>query len=246
METNVANAKEINWSELTRENLYSYFNSLGKDVVGQSLTADQIQKKISKHIKKSIPIRIAKAVDPSIKQTFIYIGGWYYSGRDKEGKSAITIEFSYHPFDEKYKITPYRWRRMALTFSDVLLHEIVHMRQFRARNFKSIPGYQSTAERAKDRKNQEYYGDRDEMGAYAFNIACEMIDRFSYDPKLIKEYLDSDNARRHKNSSWFRYLKAFNFDHNHAIIRRMKKKVLHQLDNAYYGKPFKTPDWLTY
>jgi hypothetical protein len=126
------------------------------------------------------------------------------------------------------------------------MHELIHMRQFRARNFKSIPGYQSTAESSKERKEQEYLGDRDEMGAFAFNIACEMIDRFDYDPSTIKSYMDSNGATRHKNSWWYSYLKTFNFNHNHKIIRRMKRKVLTQLENAYDGKPFKTTNFLTY
>jgi hypothetical protein len=84
------------------------------------------------------------------------------------------------------------------------------------------------------------------MGAFAFNIACEMIDRFGYEPAVIKRYMDTNGAKRHKNSWWYSYLQGFEFDHQHKIIVRMKKKILHQLENAYNGKPFKTTDWLTY
>ena len=98
----------------------------------------------------------------------------------------------------------------------------------------------------KDRKQQEYLGDRDEMGAFAFNIACEMIDRFGYEPRVISQYMDTNEATRHKNSWWYSYLKGFEFNHNHKIIQRMKHKILRQLENAYIGKPFKTTDWLTH
>ena len=135
---------------------------------------------------------------------------------------------------------------MAIRFADVVLHEMVHMRQFRARNFKPLPGYQSTAELTKDRKKQEYYGDRDEMGAHAFNIACELIDRFGYDPSQIGKYLDSNHCRKHKTATWCDYLKAFDWNHNHPIIRRMKNLIMRQLENAYLGKPFKTSTHLTY
>ena len=240
------NAKTINWATLDRAILYSFFYSLGKEIVGKWLTPDQIQKKISKHIKSTIPVKVTKAIDGIVKENHVYIGGWYYSVEDKKGKSGICIEFSYNPFDEKIKLTNYRWRRMSLLFADVLLHEMIHMRQFRARNFKLIPGYQSTAESAKERRTQTYYGDRDEMGAYAFNIACEMLDRFGYDPTSIKRYMDTNQANRHKNSYWYKYLTTFDWNHNHKIICRMKQKIMHQLENAYYGKPFKTTDWLTY
>jgi hypothetical protein len=241
----MANATTINWSELDRASLYSYFYSLNTQLVGKSLTADQIQKCISKHIKALLPVKIKKCVDPKIQRTYIYTGGVYYSDLDKKGKNAIEINFSYHPGDERYKLTNYRWKRMSLRIADVMLHEIIHMRQFRARNFKNIPGYQSTVESAKQRKEQEYYGDRDEMGAFAFNIACELIDKFGYDPGAIKSYLDSTN-KRNKNLWWYTYLKNFNWDHEHKIIKRMKKKILYQVENAYIGKPFKTTDWLTH
>ena len=238
--------KPANWSALDRTSLYSYFYSLNTKIVGKKLTANQIHRLISKHIKAILPVKIKKHIDAKIEQRLIYTGGVYYSELDRTGKPAIEINFSYHPWDEFIKMTDYRWRRMSIRFADVLLHEVIHMRQFRARNFKSIPGYQSTVELAKDRKQQEYLGDRDEMGAFAFNIACEMVDRFGYDVTTIKRYMDTNGARKHKNSWWYTYLKAFNFDHEHKIIRRMKKKIMLQLENAYIGKPFKTTDWLTY
>jgi hypothetical protein len=165
---------------------------------------------------------------------------------DRKGKTSIEVNFSYNPNDAKLKINEYRFTRLAVRFADVMLHEIIHMRQFRARNYKAIPGYQSTAEYAKDRKEQEYYGDRDEMGAFAFNIACEMVDRFGYAPAQIYRYMDTNEAKRHRNSWWNQYLKTFNWDHNHQIIRRMKSLVLYQLYNASVGKPFITNSYLTY
>ena len=242
----VAYATTANWSALDRQSLYSYFYSLGARLVGKKLTPDQIHRLISKHIKRLLPVRIKKHIDAKILQRHIYMGGMYYSGYDNGGKPAIEVNFSYHPWDEHLKMTDYRWKRMSIRFADVVLHEMIHMRQFRARGFKSIPGYQSTAGWAKDRKQQEYLGDRDEMGAFAFNIACEMIDRFGYEPAVIKRYMDTNGAKRHKNSWWYSYLQGFEFDHQHKIIVRMKKKILHQLENAYNGKPFKTTDWLTY
>ena len=104
--------------------------------------------------------------------------------------------FSYNPLDQVIKISKSRWTKMCRLFADTVLHEIIHTRQYRARNFKDIPGYESTAYYAKDRKEQEYYGDRDEMGAFSFNIACDMIDRFGNDRKVIQKYMDSMQAKK--------------------------------------------------
>lgn len=236
----------FNWSELDRGALYSYFYSLNKKVVGKTLSADKMQKLISKHIKAWLPVKVKKVTGVKSHLGYIQMGGMYYSDYDRKYTPSIEISFYYNMFDEHYKLTAHRWKRMSIRFADIILHELIHMRQFRARNFKSIPGYQSTAASSKERKEQEYFGDRDEMGAFAFNIACEMIDRFDYDPTTIKHYMDSNSATRHKNSWWYSYLKSFKFNHDHKIVRRMKRKIMTQLENAYEGKPFKTTTYLTY
>ena len=238
--------KAFNWSELTRSNLYSIFYSLNSEIVGKELSPSQIQKRISQHVKAYLPIKIKKCSYAPATKGYVFMGGVYDSNLDRKGKSSIEVNFNYNPTDHKLKLNSNRFRRMAIRFADVVLHEIIHMRQFRARNFKSIPGYQSTAEYSKDRKRQEYYGDRDEMGAHAFNTACELLDRFGYEPTTIAHYLDSNACRRHKNSTWSDYLKAFNWDHDHPIIRRMRNLILRNLEYAYIGKPFHTNNYLTY
>lgn len=236
----------FNWAELDRGSLYSYFYSLNKSIVGKSLTPKKIQKLISYHVKAWLPIKVVSHTNSDNKRGYIYMGGMYHSDYDNKYKTAIELNLHYHISDTTLKITDYRWKRMSLRFADIILHEMIHMRQFRARNFKSIPGYHSTAEITAIAREQEYYGDRDEMGAFAFNIACEMIDRFGYDPTTIKRYMDSDGAKRHKNSWWYNYMKFFGGDHNHKILRRMKLKIMRNLENAYLGKPFKTTNHLTY
>ena len=237
----------FDWSELTRSNLYSIFYSLNSEIVGKELSPSQIQKRINKHIKKYLPIKLKKCIHAPTTKGYVFMGGVYYSDLDKKSKPAIEVNFNYNPTDLKLKITNHKFKRLASRFADTVMHEMIHMRQFRSRNFKMIPGYQSTAELAKERKEQEYYGDTDEMGAFAFNTACELIDRFGYDPNAIGKYLDSNRAKRHKNSWWHHYLKTFNWNHNHRIIRRMKNLIMRQLENAYFdGKPFKTTNHLTY
>ena len=84
------------------------------------------------------------------------------------------------------------------------------------------------------------------MGAHSFNIACELYKRFGDNFGDAKRYLDSNNYRRHKRSGWHRYMKTFDYDHDHKIIKIMKRKILNQLPYAQYGKPFKTSNYLTY
>lgn len=237
----------FNWSELDRYNLSAMLYRAKASIVGQRLTVNEVHKRIAKHIKAHLPVRVTQRKDASQHQGLIYMGGMYHSEYDRKGFTRhIEIVLSYHPDDTALTVTEYRWRRLCSLFADTILHEIIHARQYRSRNFKAIPGYESTAEFAKQRRDQSYYGDKDEMGAFAFNIACEMTDRFGFNYSAIAKYMDSDQAKKHKRTSWNRYLAAFDWNHNHKIIRKMKKKVRNHLDNAYIGKPFKTTDHLTY
>jgi hypothetical protein len=174
------------------------------------------------------------------------MGGSYDSVLDRKGqKKFIEIVLSYHPLDTETTITKYRWTRLCSLFADTILHEIIHMRQYRSRNFKDIPGYESTAYYHKQRQDQEYYGHRDEMGAFSFNIACELLDKFGYDPVAIRHHMDTLTSRT-KKGTFTKFLATFDWDHDHIKVRQMKQKVLRQLEYAAIGRPFKTTTHLTY
>jgi len=239
--------KAFNWSLLDRETLYSMLYQLKAELVDRRLPIDEITSLISQHVKRHLPIKLKSSRYKPVKKGEIWVGGAYYSDLDKAGrKRFIEVEMVYPPNISTMKMSIYRWERVCQLFADTILHEIIHTRQYRARNFKSIPGYQSTAYYARTRKEQEYYGDRDEMGAHSFNLAQDMIDKFGFDPKAIREYLDSKVPKRVRPNGWGRFMKAFEYDHNHPKVRQMKRKILNQLEYAYEGKPFKTTNHLTY
>jgi hypothetical protein len=239
--------QDFNWSQLDRDNLYSMLYSAGRDIVGKKTPVKLLHKHLGSHIKSCLPVSIKKwQYDPKQDRGFPYIGGSYDSVKDTTGKKRfIEIVLSYHPADKEVKISEYRWTRLCSLFADTILHEVIHMRQYRSRNFKDIPGYESTAYYHKQRMDQEYYGHRDEMGAFSFNIACELLDKFGYDPASIHMYMDTLSSRT-KKGTFTKFLATFDWNHNHAKVRQMKQKVMKQLQYAAIGRPFKTTTHLTY
>jgi len=237
----------FNWSLLDRDTLYSMLYSLKPEIVDRRLPIGEITRQLSKHIKQHLPVKVRSSRYKPVKPGELWVGGAYYSHLDKAKKKRfIEVELAFPTDVQTMKTSLYRWERICTLFADTVLHEIIHTRQYRSRNFKDIPGYESTAYYAKDRAMQEYYGDRDEMGAHAFNIAQDMIDRFEFDPRAIKEYLDSPVPKRVRPNGWGRFMKSFEYDHYHPKVIQMKRKIMTQLENAYYGKPFKTTNHLTY
>lgn len=237
----------FNWSLLDRDVLYSMLYQLKSDLVDKRLPIGEITSIISSHIKEHLPLKVKSSRFTPVKKGEIWVGGAYYSDLDRQGrKRFIEIELAFPPKTATMKLSNYRWERVCQLFADTVLHEIIHTRQYRARNFKAIPGYQSTAYYARTRKEQEYYGDRDEMGAHSFNLAQDMIDKFGWDTRAIKTYLDAKVPKRVRPNGWGRFMKAFEYDHNHPKVRQMKRKIMNQLEYAYEGKPFKTTTHLTY
>ena len=238
----------FNWSLLDRYNLYSMLYTAGRDIIGKKMPVTTLHNHLSSHIKSILPVKVMRRqYDPTQARGFPYMGGLYDGEADNQGKNRfISIILAYNPLDKEVRITEYRWTRLCALFADTILHEIIHMRQYRSRSFKDIDGYESTAYYRKQRIDQEYYAHRDEMGAFSFNIACDMIDRFGYDPRAIKKYMDSMQAKRHKKSTYCKYLTAFDWNHDHPKIRQMKIKILKQLEYAAIGKPFKTNNFITY
>lgn len=238
--------KPFNWSLLNRSSLYSMLYRLKPSIVGQKLPVKDLQKLLSSHIKQHLPIKVSMRRDATHEPKLVYIGGTYYADNDVEGRRQIEVVFSHRDTDAVIKLTESRWSKMCSLFADTVLHEIIHMRQYRTREFKMIPGYESTAYYARDRKEQEYYGHPDEMGAFSFNIACELYSRFGDDFDAAKQYLDSNKSKRSKKTTYHKILKAFDWDHTHPVIRSLKKKIIRNLPYAAIGKPFKTDKHLTY
>jgi hypothetical protein len=238
--------KPFNWTLLDRENLYTMLYELKPYIVGKRLAIKTLQKLLSDHIKWHLPIKVTIKRDISHEKGVVYIGGAYYSSYDIDDRRHVEIVFSYRNTDSKIKLSETRWDRMCRLFADTMLHEIIHVRQYRTRSFKDIPGYESTAYYARDRREQEYYGHKDEMGAFSFNIACELYDKFGDNFDAAKHYLDTNLAKRAKKTCWHKYMKTFDWNHTHPVIRSMKKKIIRNLPYAQIGKPFKTPDHLTY
>lgn len=238
--------KPFNWSLLDRQSLYSMLYGLKSSIVGKRIPVKDLQKLLSAHIKYYLPIKVCMDYDTTHEAGVVYIGGAYYADYDIDNRRQIEIVFSYQSPDSVVKITDARWRRMCTLFADTMLHEIIHMRQYRTRAFKLIPGYESTAYYARDRKEQEYYGHPDEMGAFSFNIACELYSKFGTDFDAAKQYLDSTQAKRSKKTTYHKILKAFDWDHTHPVIHSLKKKIIRNLPYAQIGKPFKTDKHLTH
>jgi hypothetical protein len=240
-----ARRSKFDWSILDREGLANFFWQIYPELCGQEILISKFHSKLVAHIKKQLPIKIRKNSDPKVEFDWTYVGGTYYSDLDREKERCIELVLVYNPFQNKINMTARRYRRMCYTMADTILHEIMHMRQYRRRNFKELPDYASTAEKDEQRQEQEYLGNSDEIDAYSFNIACELLGKFNNNFNKVVEYLnENQKGLRRRHNGWRMYLKAFNHDHDHPIIKRTKSKIIKYLPHAESGKPYKNKEWI--
>ena len=233
------------WSILDRYTLFDYFHSLRPHIVGKSLKINQFQKLVSTHIRSYLPVKVLKKADFTTTSGCVFVGGIYWSQCDQAGDGSIEIHLHYNFCDEQITLTDHLFRRFCNTLSDTVLHEIIHMRQYRRRNFKSLPDYASMAESSKQRKEQTYLGHNDEIDAYSFNIACELMRKLDNDKRAAGRYLKKSHKRKCTKSPTFDlYMKAFDWDQNHKIIKKLKSRTIRYLPYAELGKPYKTSDWI--
>ena len=237
---------EFDWVKLTRNGIIG--------IVQQSLSVSpsllpvmDFHRRVVALLKKHIPIRVKKQfVSDALKAGQVAIAGYYYLDHDQAGNKPIELIFFYHDRDDHIKLNRKRINNIGALAADTILHEIIHMSQFRKKNFLVCPPYRSCACRIKIRTAQEYLGKFDEIDAYAFNIVDELADRFGSDQSKIVAYINSDQRyRRQRNNSWLIYIRAFEHDHNHPVIRRLKKRVIKYLDRIHTGRPYDVNPWLT-
>lgn len=231
----------FNWLELSRLDLYKILYTARHKIVGKELERHHVHAILSQHIKGALPIRIKKVLSNSIEFNVIAIGGAYYPEYDHKNKLFLEISFHYNTNSHFLKVTDYRWRQICLLFADTVLHEIIHIKQYRRRKFST--GKMFIVE---DCPDQMYYGSIDEIDAYSFNIACQLLDKFSNDSKKVKKYINSKRHRKNKNCLYQQYLGTFNHKHSHPVIKELKSKIIKNLSKAYIGKPFRYSKYLTY
>jgi hypothetical protein len=243
---NSRHVKRYDWSILDRQLLIKIALLSNNQVVGKRLSPKELTARIRRHLTLfKIPISVTSTYHSQTEKNCIWIGGCYNINKDRLSKTPITVRLQYNPLDEYIVLTLKKFQKICVAIADTILHEIIHMRQYRRRLFEAISGYNSTAGSYSQRLEQDYLGHPDEIDAYSFNIACLLRDKFGKDYKQILKYLAGDfPVKKLKRNPYSVYLETFDYNHDHPVIKKLKNKIMYYLQYAALGKPYKTNKWL--
>jgi hypothetical protein len=239
--------KEFDWAGITRNEIIQIFIESSVKFKMQHIPVLEFHKSVTTNLKRHIPIRTKKNFIPNkLDAGQVAISGFYHPEYDEENKIPIELVFFYHGIFDQLKLSQKRIANIGALMADTILHEIIHMSQHRKKDFLPCPSYVSCARNGKIKEQQQYLGKFDEIDAYAFNIVDELADRFGPDRPKILAYINSNQQdRRQKVNSWLLYIRAFEYNHTHPVIRRLKKRIVKYLDRMHTGRPYDVNPWLT-
>lgn len=226
----------FNWNCIDRYFLIDYLLQVETKIVKKNLTIDQFHKILTTHIKKLIPVKCKKNYNPSVKSNTIHVGGNYYYLLDEQHKKSIQLEFHYSTKNNYINFSSNKFYYNCYLITNVILHEIIHMKQFRSRRFKLTKEYKSKSKNLALKDKQEYLGHVDEIDAWAFVIACELNDTIGDHEKIINLVSKLKYSTK-KSYTLDLYLKTFRNDT--SVIEKLKKKIINYVPSANRGKPFR-------
>lgn len=174
----------MNYFQLLKK-LYEIYGSL----VGKEVDHKTILGKIRRVVRYP-DCKIVAVRTLSVATNKFEVAGLYDPMADEEGQTPITVEIAFPKRMDTFYFGPggltlSHWSNFCVDFASILGHEFVHLNQFRRRNFNWCRRYKSYAIRPVLKERQEYYGDADELDAYAFMAAAEMaVESFRPTKKL--------------------------------------------------------------
>lgn len=231
-----------NWSTINRHSIIEHTMTISGMLVNRTLPVNEFHTILTNHIKKLLPVRVRKIKNIKVFKNQVWVGGLYHADYDEKNQKCIELIINYSPTDT-ICISKKQMNGICYIVADTVMHELIHMRQYRRRNFRQS----SYIGNVKFNPEQKYLGCPDEIDAYSFNIACELHDKFNGNKNQINKYLSTDQKSKQESfNNWIMYLKTFQYDRSHPILKKVKSKVIKYLPQAKLGKPYNTKNWLYY
>jgi hypothetical protein len=161
----------------------------------------------------------------------VIVGGLYDEEDDREDLPCIEISLYYNHEVQHIDTSRLDWCRLCFDIVETLGHELVHQNQA-SRPKKKHQRYISCDLGQKNRAEQEYLGQADEIEAYGFSIAAEMT--------VLLGTNDIDSPEAQSIAMYAAYQQAFHHDDSVLIkLRKQISKYVHRLEVEQCPNPHK-------
>ena len=219
----------------TRKEILEILDDIKPFIVNQCLPIDEFIQDLGLFLGKRFNVDVKHAEATQVDQNDVELNGYYDGGLDEAGDTPIEIYLVTNPMQDVILIDEEGFNSIGRKIADTLSHEVIHMQQFRARDFLEVEkwDFDSVYEEGDDEydeaeENRWYLSSPDEINAYAYNIANELLDKSDY-PKVIEKLNKIKDISISDSVNLWAYVQAFSKDVNHPVLRKLIKKVYKSL-----------------
>ena len=203
----------------SREQIYDICNDVKPQVIDQVFEIEKLVDLVGYFISRRFRVDTLHAKALEVEQGELNINAFYDSEKDEQCRISIELVIVTNPADKYIILDDDVFDLFVKHLADSLAHELIHMRQARARDFLNVDYH--TRQNLNLDESVQYLSDPDEIDAYAYNIATEL--RESKNP-LAKLANPTTICLRDSANLWA-YVQTFNRQINNSVVKKLLKKI---------------------
>jgi hypothetical protein len=203
----------------TRKDICEVLEPLRVQLLNSVLPLEETIQLFGQWLGEHFRVNVRQAAAKEVDLDDININAYYDPELDYAKKAPIELILVHHPLADSFYIDDEFLQRVSIRIADSLIHEMIHMRQYRSRGWEHYYDYSVSDDSIES--TQVYLADPDEIDAYSYNIAAELTSVAKLQHLKTLRIEDSINL-------WV-YLQTFNKDTKHPVLKRLLKKVYKNL-----------------
>lgn len=186
-------------------------------IVGYPLSKGEISSVLGQLISENFRADVIQAEAPQVDPGDINVSACYDPELDSMDRPCIEIVLVYNPYDSILIIDNEVFDSTVKRLCDSIAHEQIHQQQHRSRFWEDT--WFDDPDDA-----EAYLSHKDEIDAYSYNIANELLDYA--DIKQVLTILNNPSTIKIEHSvNLFVYMQTFEYNSNHPVIKRLLKKI---------------------
>jgi len=201
----------------TRLDIHQVCKSYKGKVVEQVFPVNDLIDLVGRFIARKFRVNVLHTSALEVDQNDINISAYYDADLDEQGRVSIELVLITNPVDEYLIIDTETWDVFINRLADSLAHELIHMRQSRARDFQSVEPRRKHIYNLDEAV--QYLADPDEIDAYAHNIAVELKEHTN----PIQSLQNVQTLSTKESVNLWAYVNTF--PPNHPVVKKLLKKV---------------------
>jgi len=188
------------------------------ELLGIPRTKNEVSRLIGKLVSEKFRVDVIQVDAKEVDVGDINFSATYDSELDSMNKPCIEVFIVYSNLDDFVIFDDELFETVTKRLCDSVSHEQIHQRQSRSRYWEDPFDVDSD-------NPEDYLSSKDEIDAYSYNIANELLDYADRQKVLTLLQQPNTICIEHSVNLWT-YLETFDYDYSHPVIKRLIQKVV--------------------